>query len=245
MKKLMTMTELLAKRNMYSKKIAGYTISGAPDDTILISIITSSTGKTATGIKKEDIENMIKASVDSIESNMDNFMKLTAIKNIVNATTEIRVCGNEYTIAEALAYNNVNVKAFYKDYIALMRRSLDDARKAYKKYNEKQFAEEIKNNYLKAVLTESDAADPKVVEEHLRKFEEKYAIEFVDPCKLEERIKKLSEWYDDFYGSVNYRLSEINTSTYIVVDLDEKENFWRYATAEEIESGTVIESVEE
>lgn len=252
----MTMTELLTQRKMMQKKIDrmlnfnasntnprlfGNESVGKITSCSFINLVYKSTQKTKTGIPREDIEKDIISAADSITATIDNFAKLTSIKNMINATTKVKICGIEYTIAEAMAFNNEKVKAYYAALIKKLKEDYITVQKTYDEYCAKQFSEENKNNFLKTVSTETEMMDVDAVEKHMKKFYEKYELEFVDPKQVKKWAEELETWYDEFYGTINFRLSEINSTTFVVVDLDEKENFWRYATEEEAKTRVVSE----
>ncbi|MBR1987979.1 MAG: hypothetical protein IKA36_02950 [Clostridia bacterium] len=252
MKKLMTLTEVLKQRSMIEKKLNarlactqprlyGSNDDGGTEQKLLIDVMIESRGKNAKGISKEEVEEQIKANGKSIKALIENYSKLTMIKNMANATTIVDIAGKSYTVAEALAYNNETVKKNYSSLLAKLKSDYAAAQKVYEDYMTKQFSEENKNNYLKSVLSEVERNDPATVQAQLDKFDVMNRAAYIDPLHIVSWINELNDWYTEFYGTINFKLSEINAQTYVVVDLDEEENFWRYAHPSEVESKAIDE----
>lgn len=228
----MTITELLAKRSLLKKKISNMLKFGYGEDNIqFIHIIYDATGVNNNNIPKEQLEKDIKSSFDRINDSMRNFRKYTSIKNEFNAKAKITIAGKEYTVAEALALNNEDVKEFYKTLINKMRNDLALVRKAYNDYQTKQFSDENINKFIAVTLGENAAKEDnssEKVKELIETFKSGRSISYVDPLNLEEEIKSMSDWFDEFYTTVNFKLSELNSSVKIEVDLDKETDLWSF-----------------
>ena len=61
-------------------------------------------------------------------------------------------------------------------------------------------------------------------------------IEWVDPLKLKDKIDKLENWINEFFTEIDFKLSEVNANTKILVDLDADENIWYIS--QEIDTST-------
>jgi hypothetical protein len=163
--------------------------------------------------KEEDFCEEAKAVYQSV---CDLEKRIEEIKNKIdfsNFTTKVTVGDKEMTVQEALNIKNnvISLKESRLSYMKSLRtqaqNSFDRALDENKARIEK-ISSDKSTSTLKAGDVEKDAVD----------FVEKlYAVELVDPIKLDDQIKALEKEIIDFRGNIDYVLSESNSITTIEV----------------------------
>lgn len=250
MKTRCTMTELLSKITMLNKKISKVVdYSGelelsaidrtAPGMEFRFMNIKKISEDTVSGIPVKSISDEITSTYDRVVSQIENYNKLNMIKNGVNSTVKIKVSGNEMTIAEALSYNKKEIRKFYEALIRKLLMDYNNTKKAMEVYNQKMFTESTINEYLAATLGKMDTTsdtDKNAVEDLTALYHKRHDLEFIDPLEIAKKIETLQTWYDDFYATIDFKLSEANSRLIVEYDLDENIPSWRIVNLDEIES---------
>ncbi len=250
MKTRSTMTELLSRITMLNKKISKVVgFSGELElstiDTTLPGIefrfmnIKKKSEDTVSGVPTDRISKEIVSTYDSVTSQIENYNKLNMIKNGVNSTVKIKLGDKEMTIAEALSYNKKEIRRFYEALIRKLMMDYTNTQKAIEAYNQRVFSEQAINEYLGATLGKVDLnaeTNKSSVEELTNMYHKRHDLELIDPLELATKIKELQAWYDDFYATIDFKLSEANSRLIVEYDLDEKIPSWRIVNLDELES---------
>ena len=237
MLKRCTMTELLSKINLTKKKIEN---GLSPTSSRLINARKKSETN-INGCPIESIEKDIVSAYTSVSSLIHNYKKLIMIKNSVNAIATVKIAGDTLTITEALAYNTTSVKNYYRLLLNRMASDYNDTVKVIADYNKIKFSDNAINSYLSAALggiatSDMKNIDSNTVEELLQKYHDQNDMVFIDPLNLIKEINKLENWYNEFYDTVNFKLSEVNSRLIIEYDLDSDVPIWRIVNLEDIKS---------
>jgi hypothetical protein len=130
-----------------------------------------------------------------------------------NFVTKIKVAGKEMTVLEAIQMkNHIDLK---EQLLLLYKRQLKTARSGYEDAELKN-----KERVEKSVSDQTSAGNKdKELEATIKESIDKvYPIAMIDPLKLEEKIKELEKFIEDFKSEVDFVLSESNSLTYIEVD---------------------------
>lgn len=247
MKKIMTMTEILATRTLYKKKLMksvmqdedssaetgglfSNSVKAMIDKSKFTEYISFKPVNKDVCINGKPVEYMteaIKAKYKSVTDTLDNYIKLNRVINCVNSMVVYNYNGNDISLAELRTTKSDVVMETRRSIIESLR---NDLQKATKYYVDKMTA--IKNGEEKHVESTFGANAASVVNAEeiakvLKYYHESNDIEYVDPLKLEALVNKLSEEFDDFYTTMDFRLSEINAMINVEVDLDEETNFFK------------------
>ena len=248
MKKVMSMTEVLAKlktaKNALDKEYNKFSVSdrvpfsSIDSSILLIDVINRSKGSTAAGHPADQAESNVQANWDRLASAQSIVKKLTAIKDGVNHEVKITIPNPDYTkqgtvtvpMSEVLALTNSSIKYMYSRILAGMQTQYESATRYMREFNERVLSNERINGYINDKLNEEgiegkDDSTKRYLELY-NEFVSMNKIEFVDPVNLKSKIEYLSNWIDTFYTDIDYKLSEKNATIKIEVDLDKDDDFW-------------------
>ena len=206
--KTMSIHQALAEIKMYDSKIYKAT------NQIFVSAARKGNEKFGSETKEEFV-NGIKGNFDSVVALIENKKIIKSAIVLSNANTKVIIGGTEYTVAEAIERKNMitHEKAFLNSLKMQYRVALD------KIETENNSLQPKLESYLKSVVGEKDRNDIEIVSKYEKQFREVNEYELIDPCKVNDYIKDLEKSIDDFETEVDYKLSEINTTTQITVNL--------------------------
>jgi len=153
------------------------------------------------------------ADYQSIRDLINRRDKIKAAIMKSNSETIVEVAGEKMTVADAIERKNS---------IQYYKQLLDQMRAQYASINDEieRINEDVRYR-LDKMLEANFGKDGKIREEDLKKIEgpflEANQAKIMDPLKLEEQIKQLGDWIDEFESEVDLVLSESNTRTLIEV----------------------------
>lgn len=247
MKTVMTLTELLTKLKLAKKQVeadnytltTGKDIKGIPTlDAMLVGLQLPEQGTDINHIPIEDAAKRIQSNWDTVAANKDKLNKLTMIKDTVNHTTMVSVPNPNYTkggtvtlsIAEVLTLKGKQNE--YRTLLTVMRNTYQAALDQIAKYTLTNLSDAKASDYATKMIAanNSDASDEEkkiLRSKYYDEYIKQNKIEILDPINIKDKIDKLEAWITDFYGSIDYKLSEINATTKIEVDLDLDEDFFK------------------
>lgn len=155
-----------------------------------------------------------KSKYDSI---CDLIARRSAIKRAVvasNATTKVSICGNEYTVAEAIEMKNHGL-----DHKRMLKTRFE-SRFADASFNVVTGNQNLDRN-ADVYITSVAGGDKKVAPEEIQKMRNNYieplTLQLVDPLKAQNVITSLSDEIDKFEAEVDSALSVSNAVTEITV----------------------------
>lgn len=158
-------------------------------------------------IKESDWVEKVKAEQQSIEDLQKRIFKIKTEIDKANETTKVKIGGKEMTIAEALVYKAVIIP-FKEDILRKYKMSMASAKNGYEA--------RLRDNDLKVERLTSDKDKDKSSPEEIKKsIDAIYPVEFLDPIKLDLKIKELEREIEDFNSEVDFVLSESNSTTFI------------------------------
>jgi len=167
------------------------------------------------GIREKDVTTGENAAED-YQSIVDMIRRRDAIKKAIvlsNATTVVKIAGEEMTVAEAI--ERKNSISYSQDLLEHMRQDYNYVMREYERKIERR--DEQISSFV-ATQTQSRRVDEKEVKELAEAFQKANPIEIYDPLGLEEQIKQLDEYIDTFLSDVDLILSESNIRTEIEIE---------------------------
>lgn len=228
MKKEYTLTELLSLRSKYKDQLKGRyeTFKGTPSSSIYTSSRPSRQELIFSAIRKGNVpeeekgelcEN-IKARYNSLQSTIRNYQKVSSIIYKLNNQT---MYNDKITLAEAVALNTDEVKDEKTRLINMLKIDLALAKEEYEKRMAIVNNDASINSYLDTVLgVDRTNVSDEDIERYVNMYHKMNDVTIIDPLGLEKLIEKLQQDYDDLYTDIDVRMSIINATTKVEVDLD-------------------------
>jgi len=141
----------------------------------------------------------------SIVDLLDRRVRLKSAIVTSNATTKVRICGKEMTIAEA-----IETKSSIKNYRVFLE-ELEE------QYGSSVRSVETKNAHVRAeldrILRESKDTTGKLKEGYY----ETNSVKLFDPISVTKKIEDLRKYITEFESDVDATLSESNATTVVIV----------------------------
>jgi hypothetical protein len=154
-----------------------------------------------------------RASYQSFNDLVARYNKLKSAIVISNATTRVTIAGKEYTVAEA-----VERKRSIKFEEKLLQKMKEQYYQTNKEYNAHLEAQQARvDRLLSQELGKDSKTSVEVVKALSETFLAENKAELLDPLKLGDKIKLLTEEIRSFETTVDYTLSESNGRTTIIV----------------------------
>ena len=156
------------------------------------------------------------AAKSSYQSAIDLMNRIVVIKKAIvssNQSTTVVIAGKTMTVQEAIIEKNyIDNK---KNLLSRLKDLYLDAKSHYE-YENKQ-----NENIIEGIVNATTEKNSKSIIEARQKAEDMInstkKLSFVDPIKVQEKIKKLEQEIEDFESNVDYSLSESNSTTMIEV----------------------------
>lgn len=171
---------------------------------------------TVNGMSIANYSNGIKSAYQSVN---DLMSRKSAIKRAVmmsNAVTKVTIGGIEYTVAEAIEVKNHAIP-MWKLLLNKMEIESINAQKKCDTYNGEAL-ETRADSYVKSLY---ENADMKNASDEIKKVREDFiksqTMEIVDPIKIADEMKKLSDKINAFTVDVDSALSVSNAVTEIAI----------------------------
>lgn len=198
--------EALAKIKLYDKKIESKIFDAE--------FITYGKTKDSKDVKGRNKKNFIKKSKEDLQSITDMIKERNKIKNAIilsNANTKIIVANVEYTVAEAIELkNSIELKRILLD--KLIEQNSSSITKV-EKGNEKVSKDAFE---LTKKILEADAPDEQK-NEYVNSYKMNNELSVVEGIDIEDKIKELKDFIDNFESEVDFRLSASNAVTVIEI----------------------------
>lgn len=156
----------------------------------------------------------IQASFDAVDSLIANRERIKAAIVLSNATTMVQVLGRTITVAEAIELKST--VALRQSYLTLMRTQLMRETASVNSVNIALDAT------IEASLNAIYGSEKSKIDENTYKSvagpqKEQKEAALLDPCKIEDRIVKLTEEIEELSSSLDFTLSESNARTIVEV----------------------------
>ena len=156
------------------------------------------------------------AAKSSYQSAIDLMNRIVVIKKAIvssNQSTTVVIAGKTMTVQEAI---------IEKNYIDNKKNLLSRLKDLYLGAKSHYECENKQNeNIIEGIVNATTEKNSKSIIEARQKAEDMInstkKLSFVDPIKVQEKIKKLEQEIEDFESNVDYSLSESNSTTMIEV----------------------------
>lgn len=165
--------------------------------------------------KEEDFCDQAKAMYQSV---CDLEKRIQEMKNkidISNFTTKITIGEKEMTVQEAINLKNY-VIGLKEDRLMYLKSLSTQAHNAFDRALDENKAkvERMTDRSGSTTTVKSGEAE----EDAVKYVEKLYAVELIDPIKIDDQIKDLEKEITDFKTNIDYVLSESNSVTFIEID---------------------------
>lgn len=165
----------------------------------------------------EEKTNEVKGNFQRTEALITNKRR---IKNAIikaNAETTLTIGGNLYSIAEAIELKN-SIGLDY-NFLSTLKGQYTTSKAKVEVENEN--LQPKLESYLKSILGDNDRKDQNLVKSSTETFLKANEWQLIDPNHIAKYIKDYDEKISKFETEVDYKLSEINSKTTIIVDLSD------------------------
>jgi hypothetical protein len=164
-----------------------------------------------------DYAEAAKSAFASVTALIANEKAIKCAIDMSNAQTKVRIGDKDYTIVEAIARKSMIV--FEENLLSTLKMQYNAARR--KVESENDMLQDKLEKYLQNVLGVKETRKPEDIDTQTKYFEGRETYDLIDPCGIEDYIKKLETDILTFKGEVDYRLSESNATTMIDVVLED------------------------
>jgi hypothetical protein len=172
-------------------------------------------------LRSEDLKNkdlVCKDTVANFQSINDLIERRSKIKSAImqaNAVTSVEIAGKVYTIAEAISTKEfISEKQRLLETMINQRATTTNLITSYNNDRQRKIDALIISSFGRDSSQKNNSEDISSITDMYIK---KNFVEFVDPLKVDEKIKELEKEIDEFKHQVDYKLSYINAITKITV----------------------------
>lgn len=203
----MSVTQALSELKMLGKRIEGEIGSS-----IFIAVRIPNASLT-----KEQIEERIRASYQSVKDLIDRRNAIKAAVVMSNANTTLTIAGKEYTVTQAIDAKKYAM-AYQASLVQAMSAQLKAANKEFdtRMANVERAALEITQKTVSSSSTPVTGAELKDLNTY-KSYIELNQVEMIDPLDLPNTVKKLADEVEKFLLDVDTALSIANATTFIDV----------------------------
>ena len=197
-------------------KIIDDRIKKAIDSATFVDAVKSGTEK-IDGVVIDDFKNNVKSGFQKVNDliNRRNAMKRAVV--LSNATTNVTIGGNEYTVAEAIEMKNhgMDGKKYLRDVITSQYNETVRKYNSHNGENIEYLANEYVQNILRSQGDSADKTDSKQVQALHDSFIAANKFDMIDPLRIANKIEELDNEIRDFEVEVDSALSTSNAITII------------------------------
>lgn len=160
----------------------------------------------------EEFERQVKATTASIQTLIERRNKIKDLIVLSNATTKVKVCDKEYTVASAIERKN-SIK-YEKELLDKMKINLYEVTTRIDSQNSKI---ERAIDEMNLVYVGKDNKNNSSMIELNNLYRENNEYRMVDPISIQNTINKMTFDIENFETEVDFVLSESNSVTYITL----------------------------
>ena len=162
----------------------------------------------------DQMKTKIQASFDAVDALIGNRERIKSAIVLSNATTMVQVLGRTISVAEAIELKST--VTLRQTYLALMRGQLMRETAEVNKVNAALDAT-IETSLNAIYGSEKSKIDENTYKSVAGPQKEQKEAALLDPCKIEDRIAKLTEEIEELSSSLDFTLSESNARTIVEV----------------------------
>lgn len=208
----MTLYEALSKKKIYEDKVRKL------ERCRLVDIKKKYDDVNNAGKDINDIREVIVAGYQSTVAILNNYITLKAAINEANAITKVEIAGKEYTIANAIARQRGldQEEAMYSRMIA----NINAINSEVENINSRYLSPDAISRYISSVLGDSKKSD-ELIRQVTEDYKKEHEVEVYDPLNTEELATKKLEEIAQFREEIHYKLTQVNCTTEITVELED------------------------
>lgn len=206
----MTLHKALAERSIIEDRIE--TIL----DNSMFCCSNRASNKKVGGVTLDQFEKNAHSNFDKVSDLISRYSALVQGIHQSNAITKVVICGEEYTVAEAISIKDrgIDVK---RSLLNALTNQYNVAMRNIQSFNEADvFAKADK--FISDMSISGKDADPAYVAKMRDDYIEKNSYELVDPLGIRGKIEELQNWIDGFTSEVDSALSVSNAVTTITIE---------------------------
>ena len=238
---VITLVELLSKIKRARRELEDlYTFYINPGESSrsMVSLYYTSSGLSVNGAPISEVEKEIVDIDTKINASLNTLMKLLAIKEKINATSNLIVpspFGEDgeitLTVAEILMLKSDVIKKYRTEYLYKLDRDYHKAMNAKVAHQTSAMTEDKIRNYVIAKINSLNiSADD--AKNHFKDYSAEYIeanrVEIFDPLMVRDTFETRKKKIEDWYSKIDTILLEFNAKTKIWINLSDEENFWGF-----------------
>lgn len=212
----MTKETLTIHKALAEKKLLEGRISLAIQEGVFC-IANKHSNEKINGIPLADFEKTIQGSYDKVTDLIKRQEAIEKAITLSNAVTKVSICGEEYTVAEAIWMRNKGIKS-EKLFMDSLKAHYNTAQRIIKDKNGVDL-ERRAEDYVTALYGAKEGKNSTAEAEKTRKeFLENNSYELVDTIKILDKIEALEKRISEFMAEVDSALSCSNALTEITIE---------------------------
>jgi len=168
------------------------------------------------GVSVEDFKNQIQGSWNKVN---DLIKRRNAIKKAVvlsNATTEVKVGKEKFTVAEAIEMKNSGMQ-YKRNLINALNKQYIEAIRIIEKENGDTLQQKAENYVMGLYGSKEGKTSADEIEKTKKQFITNNTFELVDPIKIKEKIDSLEKEINEFETEIDSALSVSNAITELTI----------------------------
>lgn len=175
--------------------------------------IISKTKNRNSHVNEETFSKDVNASYQTLRDLIDRRDRIKAAINTSNASTLIKICGKEMTVAHGIDYKKI--MEYRKSFLERLRERRNSV-KEEKELHQARLQSKIDDN-VRVILGRDAKPDSSVLTSITETLTKNDPIEIYDPLDLDKLIAELDKMIDEFNANIDFVLSESNSLTMIDV----------------------------
>lgn len=207
----MTVQEALNKKKILEKKLSGDSIY----DSAYITVATVDQ-KVISGVEREKIEDLLKAQFISVKHLYENLKALKIAINKSNATTLVKIAGEEYTVADAIARTHFVKEE--RELLNILQKQYISAKNKVDANNERVLDPDNISDYISKIVGSESKKNSDLIDQLTESYKNSNTMTLIDPNNLHDEIEKMAKELDDFDAEVHTALTVSNINTIIEVE---------------------------
>ena len=205
------MEKMLVTQGLNELKTLDNRIKRAIDNASFVASAKTSEKKVTPNVTKEEYVADAKSSLDSINDLIARREKIKSAIVESNANTIVEICGEKYSVAKVIDMKN---SILYKK--ILLDKFKEEFASASMKMRKKNASMEDRiNDLINTVYGKENKTKPEDVDSIVIPYREREEYSLVDPIDIEEAIKKLEDYIEEFESTVDSKLQISNCITTI------------------------------
>lgn len=176
-----------------------------------------SSNKKVQGVSIEDFKKNAKSSYDRVSDLISRFCAISKAIHQSNAMTTVVICGETYSIAEAISMKDRGIE-LKECLLNVLTRQHDAAMRKIQSQNETDVLSKADKFIAELYSSGKDNTDPDDIAKAREDFISKNSYELLDPLNIKAKMEALQDEIDSFSAEVDSALSVSNATTTITIE---------------------------